>query len=365
MSKTVQVDTKTFVRFWLVIFALGVFIWFIDQAIAGLVIVGLAIFFAIAIQPLARWFGKRFDKKNSRPTLCAVLALLSVLTVVIFAAVVVAPVVVNETGKFISQAPEMFEKTVGGWDVINDFGKSIGVDNLQGQIYTTLKGWSSGFMSSLGNNVIASIGTLAGAITGIILVIVLTLLLLIEGPKLVDNFWNSIAGKDSKTASVSRRIVGRMANVVTKYITSQVTVAILDGTMTTLAVLVMSLIFGFSSGLAFPMGLITMIFYLIPMFGAIIGGGLVSILLFFNNPVAGVVFLVYYIIYQQIENNFIAPKVQGNALNLPPVVILIAITIGMYMFGLLGAIIAIPIAGCIKVLIEEYPNIRALKAEKS
>ena len=95
MSKTVQVDTKTFVRFWLVIFALGVFIWFIDQAIAGLVIVGLAIFFAIAIQPLARWFGKRFDKKNSRPTLCAVLALLSVLTVVIFAAVVVAPVVVN------------------------------------------------------------------------------------------------------------------------------------------------------------------------------------------------------------------------------------------------------------------------------
>ena len=259
----------------------------------------------------------------------------------------------------------MFEKTVGGWDVINDFGKSIGVDNLQGQIYTTLKGWSNGFMSSLGNNVIASIGTLAGAITGIILVIVLTLLLLIEGPKLVDNFWNSIAGKDSKTASVSRRIVGRMANVVTKYTTSQVTVAILDGTMTTLAVLVMSLIFGFSSGLAFPMGLITMIFYLIPMFGAIIGGGLVSILLFFNNPVAGVVFLVYYIIYQQIENNFIAPKVQGNALNLPPVVILIAITIGMYMFGLLGAIIAIPIAGCIKVLIEEYPNIRALKAEKS
>ena len=69
--------------------------------------------------------------------------------------------------------------------------------------------------------------------------------------------------------------------------------------------------------------------------------------------------MVVYIIYAQVENNFIAPKIQGSALNLPAVVILCAITIGMYMFGLLGAIIAIPIAGCIKVLVEEYPNIRA------
>ena len=55
----------------------------------------------------------------------------------------------------------------------------------------------------------------------------------------------------------------------------------------------------------------------------------------------------------------IAPKIQGDALKLRPVVILCAIVIGMYMFNLLGAIIAIPIAGCIRVLVEEFPNFRA------
>ena len=90
-------------------------------------------------------------------------------------------------------------------------------------------------------------------------------------------------------------------------------------------------------------------------------GTLVTILLFFSNPAAALVFAIVYIIYAQIENNIISPKIQGDALNLQPVVILCAITIGMYMFGLLGAIIAIPIAGCIRVLVDEYPNIKAAR----
>ena len=109
------------------------------------------------------------------------------------------------------------------------------------------------------------------------------------------------------------------------------------------------------------MGLITMLFYLIPMFGQFIGGTLVTLILIFNSLPAGLIFAVVYIIYAQIENNVIAPKIQGNALNLPAVMILVAIVIGMYMFGLLGAIIAVPIAGCIRVLIDEYPNIKTAR----
>ena len=104
-----------------------------------------------------------------------------------------------------------------------------------------------------------------------------------------------------------------------------------------------------------------MLFYLIPMFGQFIGGTLVTLILLFSSPIAAIIFAIIYIIYAQIENNIIAPKIQGSALNLPAVIILVAIVIGMYMFGLLGAIVAIPIAGCIRVLIDEYPNIRAAR----
>ena len=99
------------------------------------------------------------------------------------------------------------------------------------------------------------------------------------------------------------------------------------------------------------------------MFGQFIGGTLVTVLLFFSNPFAALIFAVIYIVYAQIENNIIAPKIQGDALNLSPLIILCAIVIGMYMFGLLGAIIAIPIAGCIKVLVEEYPHLKAARRE--
>ena len=152
-----------------------------------------------------------------------------------------------------------------------------------------------------------------------------------------------------------------MANVVSTYVSRQVLVAIIDGCASTVIVFVLSFIFGFSQSLALPMGMITMTFYLIPMFGQFIGGTLVTLLLLFSNPVAGAIFAIIYIVYAQIENNVISPKIQGDALNLQPVIILCAIVIGMYMFGLLGAIVAIPIAGCIRVLIDEYPNIKATR----
>lgn len=112
------------------------------------------------------------------------------------------------------------------------------------------------------------------------------------------------------------------------------------------------------------MGLLALVFYLIPMFGPIISCGLITLILLFSSPVAAIVFLVFYIVYAQIENNVIAPKIQGNALNLPATVVLVAIIIGMNVFGLIGAIIAIPIAGCIKVLIEEVPGLREAEIEE-
>jgi predicted PurR-regulated permease PerM len=100
------------------------------------------------------------------------------------------------------------------------------------------------------------------------------------------------------------------------------------------------------------------------MFGPVIGCIGIAALLAFSSPIAGLVFLIVYIVYSQIENNVIAPKIQGSSLKLSPVIILVAITIGIYTFGILGAIISIPIAGCIKILIEEYPNLRATSEEK-
>lgn len=359
-KKSIEVDTKTFVRFWLVILGLGLLALFVWKALSGLIIVGIAIFFAIAIQPLANKI-KRLTKCGDSST-ASIIAYASIIIIISVIVAMVTPVVINETVRFVGQLPSAFENTIGGWAGVNDFGKTIGIDNLQSEILTALQSFSSHFINDISNILVTGIGTISQFVTNVVLILVLTLLFSIEGPDIVRNFWDNLANriKDAPIRAY-QRLASRISTVIATYVTKQVTVALLDGIVVTMAVLALSLFFNLSTSLALPMGLIAMILYLIPMFGPIISCILISMLLCFSSPVAGIVYLVFYIIYGQIENNVIAPKLQGNALNLPTALVLTAIVIGMYMFGLVGAIIAIPIAGCIKVIFEELPNLRTAK----
>ncbi len=367
MSKTIETDTKTFLRFWLVPVGIGLVGLFLYFAATGLVIVGISIFLALALKPLVNrvnnFFSRHFGTEKKHRTASAVLAYLIVVLIIGGIILVVGPVVVNETSKFIQHFPETFQDNFGGWEGINNFGHSIGIENLQSDITSAVSGISDNILGVLGNNLIANVGGIADIVMKIMLTLVLTLLFLLEGPSLMDTLWNTISTgeEDKKPVAVAKRIVARMANVVSTYVSRQVIVAAIDGLSCGLIVFLLSLFTGISSSLAIPMGMITMLFYLIPMFGQFIGGTLVTIILLFSSPLAAVIFALIYIVYAQFENNLIAPKIQGNALNLPAVMVLVAIVIGMYMFGLLGAIIAVPIAGCIRVLVDEYPNIKAAR----
>lgn len=366
MAKTIETDFRTFIKFWSVPLIIAGIILFLYKAMTGLIIIGISIFLALALKPLVRkvnelfirWFGR--NKKHE--TASVVLAYLIVVAIIGLILGIVGPVVVNETAKFIHNFPETFDKTIGGWEGVNNFGKTIGIENLQKEISTNLDNLSNTMLGFLGSNLVSSVSGVADVMMKVVLSLVLTLLFLLEGPEMMDVMWKSLkAGGNKKSVNVAKKVVSKMANVVSTFASRQVLVAILDGCATATIVFILSLILGFSPGLAIPMGMITMAFYLIPMFGQFIGGTLVTLVLLFSNPIAGLAFAIIYILYSQIENNIISPKIQGNALKLQPVVILCAVTVGMYMFGLLGAIIAIPIAGCIRVLIDEYPNIKAAR----
>lgn len=366
MSKRIETDFRTFVKFWMVpLIIIGV-LFFVYKAMTGLIIIGISVFLALALRPLVakvnKFFIKHFGKDKKHQNLSAVLAYLIVVTILGGIIAIIGPVVVNETTRFVKNFPTTFETTFGGWEGVNSFGRTIGVNDLQVQIEGSLKGLSDDLLGLLSSNLISSVSSFADVIMKTVLVLVLTLLFLLEGPEMAEAGWRHIEEDDNKKmVTVAKRTITRMANVVSIYVSRQVIVAMLDGCAAMAITFVLSLVMGFSSSLAVPMGLITALFYLIPMFGQFIGGVIVTLLLASSSLWGGLIFAIIYIVYAQIENNIIAPKIQGDALKLQPVVILCAIVIGMYMFGLLGAIIAIPIAGCIRVLVEEYPNIRAAR----
>ena len=365
MSKLIETDTRTFVKFWLVPVIMAAIIFILYQALTGLIIIGISVFLALALKPLVRkvnnFFTKHFGTEKKHQTLSAALAYIIVVVVVGGIIAVVGPVVVSETSKFIQQAPEMFEKNFGGWDGINEFGKNFGISDLHSEIVNGIDNLSKTILGDRGSNFMASVSGIADVGMKIVLVLVLTLLFLLEGPALTEVFWKSISTgeQNKKPITVAKRVLSRMANVISTYASRQLLVAVIDGCASASIVFILSLFTNISSSLAIPMGMITMTFYMIPMFGQFIGGTLVTLILAFNAPLAGIIFAVVYIIYAQVENNVISPKIQGDALRLPAVMILCAVVSGMYMFGLLGAIMSIPIAGCIRILIDEYPNIKA------
>ena len=368
MSKNiVEVDTRTILRFWLILLGIGLVILFFYKALTGLAIIGISIFLALALKPfvnkLNNFKTKHFGVNKSHRTASVVLAYSIIAAFLIGIIAIAGPVVVNETSKFIEQLPTKFNESIGGWDGINDFGHSIGVNNLQEEITKALSSLSDGILGNLGSTVVTSISAISDLIMKGVLILILTLLFMLEGPGIMNTIWKSLGSRkeDEKPISVAKRIVHRMSNVISTYVSRQVAIALFDGCATMFLVFILSLIFQFSPDLAVPMGLIAFVFYLIPMFGQFINACIVSAILAFSSPIAAGIFLVVYIIYAQIENNVISPKVQGSALKLPAVAILAAMVIGMYMFGILGAIIAIPIAGCIRILIEEYPNIKTAR----
>ncbi|MBR3233638.1 AI-2E family transporter [Candidatus Saccharibacteria bacterium] len=361
MSRSINVDTKTFVRFWMVIGVLLIITGLVSLAFPALLIIGIALFVAVALMPLVRKIDKKLNKKKSRMGLSAGLVVGSLAVILIFISAIIAPVVVRETSHVVSTAPEQIQKTISGWDGLNRIGDSFGIPDAKNQLINFLKDSSQAFLSSFPTTLLSSVGSVINFLVATILVVVLTILFMTQGPGILEQVLRKVNSKNEKAYGVTRKILSRFSGVISKYVVGQVSVAILDGIVTGIAVFVIALLFGLSAGLALPMAMIAMVFYLIPMFGPIITAAVVSVLLFFSVPAAGLIFLVFYIIYEQIENNVIAPRVHGNSFNLPSLIILISIILGTYMFGLIGAIVSIPIAGFIKVLIEEYPEIKTLK----
>ncbi len=115
-----------------------------------------------------------------------------------------------------------------------------------------------------------------------------------------------------------------------------------------------------------PLAVLVFLFDLIPVIGATIAALLVAIVAaFVNFPVALIVWVIYAIVYQQVENYLIQPQIQKRATEIEPFIILVAVLFGSTLFGVIGALLAIPTAASIQITIHEWAQYRAsVRAEE-
>ena len=351
MKVRIEIDTKTFVRFWLVVMGFGLAGLAIYSAKDALILLGISLFLALALnRPVAAIAKKLPGKSRLGGTALAYTTLVLLLGCVIW---FVIPPIVQQSAKFVESIPSIIDQASSQWRGVNDF---IDKNNLRPQVDSmmeNIKQQSSSWATSVGTNLLSSVGSLASFLGSLFLVLVLSFLMLLEGPTWVKRLWGLY--NDEEKMERHKKLVGRMYNVVTGYVSGQLTVSGIDAILSGFVVFVLSLTFPvINSNLAMLTVMATFVLTLIPMFGATIAGALISLLLFFNNMTAGVIYAIYFVIYQQIENNFVSPSIQSKKVELSALTVLVAVTIGLYVGSLLGGLIAIPAAGVVKVLLDNY-----------
>lgn len=181
--------------------------------------------------------------------------------------------------------------------------------------------------------------TLLGGMVSVIIVIVTTIAILLDGERLVALFRRAIP--PSRRDQADR--VGRIFHgVVGRYFGGSITVAVLMG----LYVLTISLIFGVPLA---PLAAVwAMITDLIPQVGGLLGGAFLVILALTAGPGTAVIVLVLFVIYMNVENHVIQPAIIGNAVNLSPPTTMLAALIGGAAAGIPGALVATPLVGGVK-----------------
>ncbi len=350
MKVHIAIDTKTFVRFWLVVIGFALAIFLIISAAQALIILGIALFLALALnRPVSALANVLPGKSRVGGTAIAYFIVVFLIGGFIF---LVVPPVIEQSAKVAQSIPQFIDTAQSQWhglnDIIEKYGLQTQVNNALDSVKSNVAGWAA----NAGGNVLSGVGSIFSLLTATLLVLVLSFLMLIEAPIWLKRIWNVY--NDEKRMEHHRELATKMYHVVTGYVTGQLAVSGIGAIFAGLTVFILSFIFNVPHNLALPAAAIAFLLSLIPMFGATIAGVLICLLLAFNDLSAAIVFAVYFVVYQQIENNFISPTVQSKTVELSALAVLASVTVGLYLFGIAGGIISIPIAGCVKVLLEDY-----------
>lgn len=354
MITKIDIDTKTFIRFLLVVSVFVGVIFLVLKLWPALLIIVVAFFLALALNPSVSALSRRLPGKSRiLATLIAYVLILGLIGSFIYVAV---PPTIEQTMNFVHNLPEYInnlrEQQGLVATVFNDF---IVRYQLQDELAKVVEGVQTQALNAaggIGGTVVAGVSSFFAGLVTVLTLLVLTFLMLVEGPDWQRRFFNLIPDKiaSERYEKLSRKMYG----VVSSYVNGQLVVALIAATLGLIALFVLTQIFQLPLGLILPLVGVIFITDMIPVIGATIGATIVIIVLLFSNPAAALAFLVYFLIYQQVENNFIQPVVQAKTVALSALSILIAVILGISLLGIVGGILAIPIAACIRLLIIDY-----------
>jgi len=308
------------------------------------ILILIALFLATGLNPAVEALRRR---NISRATAVTII-FTSVIAFVIFFALVVAPPVISQGTQLINKAPTLLADLTNN-ATINKLNDQYGIiDTLQAKLESVTSDGTL-LISAFGGVIGVGKSVLSGFFT-FLTILVLTLYFITSLPQAVN------LGLSLVPASRRERI-GHLTNAIIARVGSFVGSQIVIAAMASLFVFILSLVLGLPSPIA--IGMIVFVCGLIPLIGHFLGSGIVTIIALTQSIAIGVIALVAYVVYVQIENYVVTPRIMKRTLAVPGAVTIISALIGSSLLGLVGGLLAVPVAASIILILDEVVIPRA------
>lgn len=338
----VTVSNRTVFRVLLAIILSIMLFGAIQRAAFALILLGAGLFLALALNAPVHWLAVRIPgKRKGDRTIATAISFLLVIGLLIGFIVSIVPPLVSQTSTFIDAVPSLVQ------DAKNEnsgLGRTLRKYNLQEQT-DKLSSQLSDKLGNITGTAFTTFTKVTSSIFSVVTVLVVAFMMLIEGPRWIKFTRNQLP---ERTRDHADKLIGEMYAVVRGYVNGQVTLAAIAA-----GIIVVPM---FALDISYPVALMVVVFIcgLIPMVGHTLGAIVVTSVALFHSTTSAIFILLFYITYQQIENYAIQPKVQSKGTNLTPLTVFASVLIGVSFGGLFAGLVAIPIAGCLRILVMHY-----------
>ena len=337
-DRVVDLRPRTILRVLLIVLLVAVtleVVWIARHVLSWVVI---ALFLALALDPLVG-----FIERRTRLGRGASIGLAYLLILIVIAAVgaTFIPKLVDEVNGFVQATPNYVHDLTHGRGRLGFLERKYHiVEKVREQVN---KGGATRVLG-LSGAALSVTKSIISIVAATVTIVFLTFFMLLEGRAWVERAY-SLFPESSRPRW--RRVGEDIYRTVGGYVTGNLLISLIAGATITIVLLVMGVPY------AVALGLLVAVLDLIPLAGATVAGIVVVLVAFLHSVPAGIVVLVFFIVYQQIENHWLQPVIYGRTVQLSPLMVLISVLVGAELAGILGALAAIPVAGSIQVIVRD------------
>ena len=332
-----MISVRSIVRIILTVVAVAAALGLLFLLRTVVIMVVIAAFLAVALGPAVDVFQRRRVPRG----LAIVLVYVTILLLIVGVGLLIVPPVVDEVDAFAKSVPGYVDDlrrspTIAAYD------NRYGVTESLGRQAETIPQRLGGAVSALQAVTVGVFSTFFQLIT----ILVIAFLFLLDGRRIVDFFFLQLGPEREPTA---RLAAVRVYRAVGGYVIGAFSIALAAGTSTYLVLAILGVPF------AVPLAVLMAFLDLIPLIGASVAGALIAFVAVFQDfPTTLIVWSIFFLLYQQVENNVLQPFVYRRTVELSALLVIIAVLCGATLLGVLGALLAIPAAATVQILMQTY-----------